>query len=217
LLLVDKNMPHYSGDQVVEALRLMQKGQALPVIMLTADATPEARKEGISIGVDEFLTKPINAHSLLETIANLTQTKKMSKAEFEDNSLENAPASSPTEEDETQLIQYFDEGIINQLQMISNDASFIKRIIGGFEIDGDKHIEIINESAMTDYPRLMSSLHALKGSSTEIGATELAKLCAVAETMKSQDIASMKLKMLADKIDSTYRHTLLALKEYIAD
>ncbi len=218
LLLVDKNMPHYSGDQVVEALRLMRKGKELPVIMLTADATPEAREEGIGIGIDEFLTKPINAHSLLETIANLTHTKRAMlesqsglAADSNPNELENE-----VEIDQIEEIKYFDEGVINQLQMISNDTSFIKRIIGGFEIDGNKHIEIINESSMTDYPRLMSSLHALKGSSTEIGALELSKLCAVAESMKSSDIASKKLKVLTDQIDSTYRKTLSALKDYIS-
>jgi two-component system sensor histidine kinase RpfC len=73
LLIVDKNMPERSGDEVVQALRFLDTTKDLPVIMLTADATPEAKKTSMAMGVNLFLTKPVDSRDLLEKIAALSR------------------------------------------------------------------------------------------------------------------------------------------------
>ena len=42
--------------------------ERLPVIMLSADATPEAKQEALEAGADAFLAKPIEAMRLLDEI-----------------------------------------------------------------------------------------------------------------------------------------------------
>jgi two-component system sensor histidine kinase RpfC len=74
LLIVDKNMPKRSGDEVVLAMQYMDEKHNLPTIMLTADATPEARQASLDAGENELLTKPLDSMELLEKIARLTKS-----------------------------------------------------------------------------------------------------------------------------------------------
>ena len=65
-------MPGMGGIEALQALRLMMRGrERLPVIMLSADVTPEAKREALEAGADAFLPKPIEALRLLEEIQTL--------------------------------------------------------------------------------------------------------------------------------------------------
>ncbi|WP_438971579.1 ATP-binding protein, partial [Methylophaga sp.] len=47
MLILDMNMPIYTGPEVAKAVRMMETERHIPIIILTADATPEARQECI--------------------------------------------------------------------------------------------------------------------------------------------------------------------------
>jgi len=64
LILLDVMMPGMDGFQVCAALRELERGKALPVILLTARDDLEARREGMHQGVSEYLVKPISSHEL---------------------------------------------------------------------------------------------------------------------------------------------------------
>ena len=79
MLILDMNMPEVSGIEVVKSLRFMDTSGKLPVIMLTADATPEAKTASLNAGANRFLTKPIDARGLLECIATLSKNIRRTK------------------------------------------------------------------------------------------------------------------------------------------
>ena len=64
LVLLDVMMPGMDGFDVCSALRGLDVGRQLPVILLTARDDMDTRLEGMYHGVSEFLTKPINRHEL---------------------------------------------------------------------------------------------------------------------------------------------------------
>src|SRR5262245_57392621 len=66
LILLDLMMPGMDGFEVCKALR--DAGRCTPIILLTARDDIDARFEGISHGVVEYLTKPINRHELLARV-----------------------------------------------------------------------------------------------------------------------------------------------------
>lgn len=215
LLIVDKNMPDYSGDEIVQALRFMSGiSHKLPVIMLTADATPEAKAESLSMGANEFMTKPIVSLDLLNKIAKLTQHsvddegKKSVSQPLVKQDTANALESSTT--------VLYDESVLHQLIMLDRDPAFIRRLFKGFMIDGDKHIAGIKRSVSHDYLEFRESLHALKGSATELGAKRLAEMCIIGEASKPYDIGSEKLMKLSREIDETYQATVIALENALS-
>jgi len=68
LVLLDVMMPGMDGFEVCTALRDLEAGKRLPIIMLTARDDVDTRLEGIHHGVSEFLTKPINRHELFARV-----------------------------------------------------------------------------------------------------------------------------------------------------
>ncbi|MDB5340699.1 MAG: domain S-box protein [Planctomycetaceae bacterium] len=70
LLLLDVHMPELDGFQVIHAIRERERvaGGHLPAIALTASARNEDRDKCLAAGMDEFLSKPIQAAALWDVI-----------------------------------------------------------------------------------------------------------------------------------------------------
>jgi PAS domain S-box-containing protein len=64
LLITDMQMPVMDGYLLVETLR--SRGVKLPILALTAHAQPEDRQKCMDSGCDDYLSKPIDKHSLLD-------------------------------------------------------------------------------------------------------------------------------------------------------
>ena len=76
LLLLDLRMPHLDGFAVMDQLApLLAAPNFLPVIVLTADVTPEARIQSLSGGAQDFLTKPFEPLEVLLRVRNLLETR----------------------------------------------------------------------------------------------------------------------------------------------
>jgi len=68
-VLMDVQMPVMSGHEAARELRRHHSAQALPIIALTAAALVSERDEARASGMDDFLTKPIDAPKLRATLA----------------------------------------------------------------------------------------------------------------------------------------------------
>src|SRR5918993_1118965 len=71
--IVDLHMPGISGLDLLRELRVMESGggKRTPVIVLTADVTPEAIQQCAQAGARAFLPKPVVASRLLDTLAEV--------------------------------------------------------------------------------------------------------------------------------------------------
>jgi putative two-component system response regulator len=80
LVLLDLHMPHLSGFEVLAAIA-DQLGESvnLPVLVLTADATSDARRRALSLGARDFVTKPLDHTEVLLRVGNLLQTRNLQR------------------------------------------------------------------------------------------------------------------------------------------
>jgi signal transduction histidine kinase len=76
LVLLDLMMPYLDGFAVMEQLAAeVPEGDYVPVLVLTADATPSALRRALSAGARDFLTKPFDQTELLLRVKNLLETR----------------------------------------------------------------------------------------------------------------------------------------------
>jgi DNA-binding response OmpR family regulator len=67
--LLDVVMPRRSGWEVLRELRADERSRDLKVIMLTARATDADIQTGMSLGADDYLTKPFSPADLRSRVA----------------------------------------------------------------------------------------------------------------------------------------------------
>jgi putative two-component system response regulator len=78
LVLLDLHMPDPDGMALLGALPTETRGVPLPVLMLTADETREARREALEAGALDFVTKPFDGDEVALRVHNLLQTRGLS-------------------------------------------------------------------------------------------------------------------------------------------
>jgi DNA-binding response OmpR family regulator len=76
LVLLDLMMPDLDGFALLETFgRLIPEDSYLPILVLTADATLPTRRRALSLGANDFLTKPFDAIEAVLRIFNLLETR----------------------------------------------------------------------------------------------------------------------------------------------
>jgi CheY-like chemotaxis protein len=75
LMLLDAMMPEMSGFEVCQTLRNNEKTKLLPIIMVTALSEIDDRIKALNIGVDDFISKPVDELLLITKIKSLLQAK----------------------------------------------------------------------------------------------------------------------------------------------
>jgi signal transduction histidine kinase len=74
LILLDLMMPHLDGVAVMEQLPIAV-GEYVPILVLTADVTAQAKECALTAGAKDFLTKPFDRTEVLLRIKNLLDTR----------------------------------------------------------------------------------------------------------------------------------------------
>jgi len=76
LVLVDLHMPHVSGYDVLESVRnVTGEGDFVPVVVVTADVSHEAKRRALALGATDFLIKPIDLIEVALRVANLVRMR----------------------------------------------------------------------------------------------------------------------------------------------
>ncbi len=216
LVILDMNMPQKSGIEVVKALRFMDTSLSVPVIMLTADATPEAREASLTAGANSFLTKPVDARLLLEKVAVLTRNLKGKGKRQKINTLKSDSVTHLSSPGVFQASPWFDDAMLSELADLGEGLPFVERLVKGFAKDGARHINSILQSQDDDYPTYRESLHALKGSATELGAASLVKVCLKGESLKPYDMGTEHIKQLNSEVEEIFNLTVTALQNAVS-
>jgi len=207
MVVLDMNMPKVSGIQALKAFRFMDTSASIPVIMLTANATTEAIEACEQAGANAYLTKPINARTLLDTVARFAPKISKSKDVSFHNTVMNefSGAKGPK----------VDASALNRLAELGNGPEFLKDLIEGFSRDGQAIIANLKTAAKEgDFPRFHDAMHALQGSAGELGGTMLVRLCKEAKELKPYDFGTPKPSAVASEISEVFDATCTVLTEH---
>jgi two-component system, sensor histidine kinase RpfC len=202
VVILDRNMPGLGGVETLQALRLMTRArERIPVIMLSADATPESRKEAFAAGADAFLPKPIEARRLLDEVQAVAADRKERQAAAEPSAAREraaAPGEPPVINPET----------LRHLQELGSSPAFMTKLCGVFFADNAVLLERMESAiAARSFGEFRSHVHALKGSSASMGTERLTHLCA-----KLDSYADAELRLQGPKLLRTLGEELAAAR-----
>jgi len=165
-VIVDLHMPRLSGLDLLKQLRIMEAGGGTrtPVLVLSADVTPEAISRCEQAGARAFLAKPLAAVRLLDLLAEIANAGR---------SVQPAPASIPVEV--KTLDKVLDPGVLDELSSLGMGANFEREFIAQCLSDAEACIVSIGQSLERgDGPQMREHAHALKGVASNLGLSKLA-------------------------------------------
>ena len=166
LILMDVQMPILDGLEATARIRQQEEGTGrhIPIIGLTAHAMKGDRELGLSSGMDEYLTKPIQLDDLARAIEKLAPA----------SAAESAPATPGPES------PAFDPE--NLLKSFGGDKVALRRLVSLFVENTPPIVENIRRAAQERDPSaLHREAHTLKGSLTLFEDPELRRAAAELE------------------------------------
>ena len=167
LALVDLHMPGLSGVDLIRQLRVMEAGspRRTPVVVLSADATPEAVQSCTTAGARAFLTKPFVVARLLDVIADIaagTSTLPM---------VEDARAHAAVQPSS----EILDPSVLDEFASLGMGAEFEADFVGQCVADARVAVQRLRIAASaSDWEQLREQAHALKGIAGNMGLVQLA-------------------------------------------
>jgi len=148
LILLDLQMPYLDGFAVMKQLRaVVAPGSFLPILVLTADISPQAKRQALAEGASDFLTKPFDATEVILRIRNLLHTRRLHlRLQAENQLLEQKVRERTADLEATQLeilerlalaAEYRDDDTGQHTRRVGQMSAQIARALGLPELEVD--------------------------------------------------------------------------------
>ncbi|MFQ5609292.1 MAG: response regulator, partial [Woeseiaceae bacterium] len=200
LVLMDCEMPVMDGYDATEAIREWELDvpdrEHVPIVALTAHTLPEDRRRCLSIGMDDFLSKPFSMQDLRVILGRWLPMQE--------------PGRNPADDDTTEELSQLSETPFARpvsakaLEMIgaldpSQGKELAARVIKVYETNSADLLEALTTAfSDQDEDKVRSVAHALKSSSGNVGAERLMTLCREMEiAARDRELDGMAERLVA--------------------
>lgn len=161
LILLDINMPHLDGYQVMEQLKALNDPLLPPIVILTAQHGKDYLLRALAAGARDFIGKPFDLNELLMRVRNLLDAHLAHRLVHNQKTVLEDMVRARTEElhrTRLQVVQrlgmaaeYRDEETGNHILRMSHMCALLAHAIGWPEADCDL---ILNASPMHDIGKI---------------------------------------------------------------
>jgi two-component system sensor histidine kinase RpfC len=219
LAIFDMHMPVMGGIEATKLYRMANLDQPhLPIIALTADATPAARSEAEDAGMDACLTKPVEVNYLLQTIEGLVSSTPGIQP--------NAPAPAPEEynifshprfgsEGGIEAAPVVDRRTLENLTRLGTGGGFLASLIGDFLKDGETLIGELKRAARDrNAAEFKDIMHGLRGSAVNIGAAALYQILLSYREIGQEEM-EQRAEEMTEAIAAEFHRVHAALSQHL--
>jgi signal transduction histidine kinase/DNA-binding response OmpR family regulator len=181
-ILMDVNMPELDGLQATRQIQAAWGEKAPPIIAVTAAASDDDRARCHEAGMDDYLTKPLQVAALAQALEKWIGVVQAPAAPAADAAQSPAPQQAAAAGAPDAPLMDFSR-LEEFREFDDNELTMTREVIGLFTADTPARLEAIATAvAARDLAALSTAAHALKGSSSNVGATALHLVAAALET-----------------------------------
>ncbi|MDX1609564.1 MAG: ATP-binding protein [Halofilum sp. (in: g-proteobacteria)] len=201
--LIDMHMPNRSGIDVIKTYHFMTtSGPPTPMIVLTANVTSDALRQAEEAGAAAYLTKPVGARELAETIDRVLKREPAPAGSAGTAGVQEPRSKYGDDKSAPSLVS---DKTLQRLSSMARDPAFMAELIENFLRDADRVLaDMERAEAAGDLEQLKYHAHALHGSSANLGVEALAE---GASALRHADLTDLKT--------GTVRYELSRLRELL--
>ena len=194
VVLMDVQMPVMNGYDATIALRAA--GLTLPVIAMTANVMEEDRQRAAEAGMDAHVAKPVDVEILIAMLRNLAPHALAPSAPAA-----STPLPVPAQATYTLPADLPGIDLDTALARMGGNYDALAGLLKRFErAHGDTVLEVRAAIGEGERQPAAQALHKLRGVAANLGATEVARLAAVAEIALQQDHPEIALHTALDQL-----------------
>ncbi len=180
IVLMDIEMPEMNGYEATSHIRSELKNP-VPIIAMTAHAMAGEKEKCIQLGMNDYISKPINAEVLFEKIIAVTAVNKV-----DENSITNKLIN----------LDFLSKSVKGNKDLIINIVDIFLRLI-------PEDLQIINEAvSKADYLTIKNRCHSMRSSMTVMGITVLKDILEEMEMLGEEADNIEKIKELALQLNT---------------
>ena len=209
LILMDIQMPEMDGYEATSIIREELELEKLPIIAMTANAIKADRKRALAVGMDDYITKPIELEGFFTTV------KKWLPIPEEAELKNSYRLSNDQSEEGLEDLTAFD--LKSALDRVDNNYELYKQILADFYQsyhDIESRVKkLVQENKLDELEELV---HTFKGVTGNIGAINLHQ--AVVEldnALKDGDDFSLELEHFYQEVKKVMNQ--LEVKKWLDD
>ncbi len=203
LAILDMHMPVMGGLEAIKIFRFAHPQTTLPFLVLTANATTDAKMECQEAGASAFLTKPIDPKTLLAQISRLVPQPSVSMVPDSPEQSVTSPPPGHT----------LNAAILASLESLGKHTDFVARLIHGFLEDTEALLEQMQQTLLEQrYSGFKDLAHALKGSAGSVGTETLHQLATGIGRLTHDELRIQATALMHDLVNAyeTARYELLS-------
>ncbi|MFT3757225.1 MAG: ATP-binding protein [Pseudoxanthomonas sp.] len=190
VVICDLHMPEVSGLDLLKQLRIMEAGSMsrTPVLIFSADVTPESVRRCEQAGARAFLAKPIMVGRLLDTLAEigLADGRRPGTSTVVQQATVTPPILARTRSPAGQDDGILDVTVLDELTALGLGEAFEREFVAQCLNDADGCIGAISHAMdRGDIEHIREHAHALKGVASNLGLVRVA--AAASELMRLSD------------------------------
>ncbi|MDY6836714.1 MAG: response regulator [Thermodesulfobacteriota bacterium] len=164
LILMDVQMPEMDGLEATKTIRAREseQGTRIPIIALTAHAMKGDRDQCLTVGMDDYVSKPIKQEALFQAMARQVLASEKIKPKGADKAA-------------SERGDIFNREAL--LQRLEGNETLCNELLGIFLEDTPGQLEKLKQAVVdNDASQVAFSAHAIKGASANIGAEALEEI-----------------------------------------
>lgn len=209
LFIVDSQMPIKNGLETIRLFKKLSPKSLMPIIVLSADVSATSREKYLLEGAHQYLCKPVDAETLLETIEGIIKRyPNNSQAMTSSDSLSNVEIcmdlddlcyavkeqgiSSVVTSDRFLDYKTFDQIFIVQIIRVSNSVEYALSISTRCLTQARNSIKIFSRHYDNDKAQAAKEIHYIKGALSSIGANRMTMLCGILDKKEKLELINNK-------------------------
>ena len=187
VVLMDLQMPVMDGLTATRRIRQTHAASALPVVAMTANATPADRQACLDAGMNDHVGKPFVLDQLVAVLLAATGVVKAHVSPPIDGPSSAQPVLKQATAQVRGLAQAAGVALDAALARMGGRADLYRRMLHGFVHDSPAGMVALQDAMSAGDPSaLQRQLHTLKGLAATLGLEALAQAAAAAESQTSE-------------------------------